>query len=139
MTGSSPGLNLRINPAGCLSPGGRKFQSNWPFGPVTRAAQAKANDPNGQLLWNFLPPGLRQPAGFIRRFEPGEEPVIFTQPSAFAQISRTTLMQAKDAQNPTPQQQRQQHVTAETSIGHGQVAVPELVEQSLEQPQFVLM
>src|ERR1039457_7666387 len=55
------------------------------FGSVTRAAQAKANDPNGKSLWNFLPPGLRQPAGFIRRFKPGEEPVIFTQPSAFAQ------------------------------------------------------
>ena len=48
-------------------------------------------------------------------------------------------MQAKDAENSAPEQQRQQHVAAESPVGQGHVAGSEWVEQGPQEPQLMLM
>src|ERR1039457_7161576 len=99
----------------------------------------EANHPNRQLLWNRLPQALGQPGGPEPRLAPGKEPVLLAQALAFAPIRRPALVQAKEAPDSAPQQQRQQHVAAKAPVGYRQVAGLEAVEQASEQAQFGLV
>ncbi len=81
----------------------------------------------------------QQPAGLLGRLEPGAEPVVLAQALALAQIGRAALMQAEQTGHPAQLEHGQQDVAAKTSVGHGQVAVLEPVQESPQQPLFTLV
>jgi len=70
---------------------------------------------------------------------PDDQPVVFAQALASAQIGWSGLMQAKQAGDPAQEKQPQQDVGAETAVGDGQVAGFELIEQSVQQAQLVVV
>jgi hypothetical protein len=70
---------------------------------------------------------------------PDHQAVGLAQAFALTQIGRTGLMQTKDTGHTAQEQQGQEHVAAETAVGHDQVAGFELIEQFLQEAQFVLV
>ena len=82
---------------------------------------------------------MRQVTGFVGRLGPGEEPVVFPQAFALAPVQATSLMQAKETAHPAQEQQRNQDEVAEAAVGDDQIARFEVVEQFIEQGQFMLV
>jgi hypothetical protein len=71
-------------------------------------------------------------------FAPDHQPVVFAQPFSLAQIGGPGVVQAKERVHSAPPEQGQQGITVKPAIGQGQIARLKLIQQRVEQVQFVL-